>query len=456
MTAAVQFRRQFSIRKLRLIYYDRIQKSGSVGIDRVHPESLDKDLSDELNIIIKKVDSGKYLFTPYKEKLISKGAESFPRAISIPSARDRITLRALCDFLALVFPEAVSEIPQVKIDALGKELSSGKYQEFVKIDIANFYPSIDHAKLLKALKLKIRKPEILALVEQAITTPTVPEQKGGKGSKPNLIGIPQGLAISNLLAEIFLAKLDKMMGDKHDIWYQRYVDDILILCPAGSSQIVADDICKSLEQLGLKPHRINQGDSKSKFGKIGEEFDFLGYYISGAKLSIRKQSIHKFESALARIFTSYLHKLSIISKPAEKQRALAICNWRLNLRITGCIFKKRRLGWVFYFSQITDTSRLRALDHTVSKLLQRFNLIGKIRVKRLLKTYYECRRKEKAAHHYIPNFDAMTTDERREILKILLGENKVNGLSDKKINRLFEMRISAAVRELEQDLANVS
>lgn len=456
MTAAAHFRRLFSKKNLRRIYHDRIRESGSVGIDRVHPEALNKNLSAELTTVVKKLGSGTYRFTPFKEKLISKGSESNPRVISIPTARDRIILRALCDLLASVFPEAVSDIPQVKIDTLGRGLASGMYQEYVKIDIRKFYPSIRHDKLLKTLKVRIRKPEIRVLLEGAITTPTVPGQKGGKGAKRNPKGVPQGLAISNILAEIFLAKLDADMTGKPDILYQRYVDDILILCPAGTSSQVVDDVYARLEKLDLTPYRLNEENSKSKAGILADEFDFLGYRVACGDLSIRKQSIHKFESALAKIFTAYRHKLLMAKTPADKQRAIDICEWRLNLRITGCIFGGRRLGWVFYFSQITDTSRLRAVDHTVSSLLQRFGLAGKISVKRLLKTYYECRRKDKSDHHYIPNFDEMHTDERRKILKVLLGPGKISGLSDKMVNRLFEMKIGAAVKELEQDLGGAS
>lgn len=114
------------------------------------------------------------------------------------------------------------------------------------------------------------------------------------------------------------------------------------------------------------------------------------------------------------------------------------------------------MGWVFYFSQITDTSRLRAVDNTVSKMIQRFRLDGKFKPKRLLKTYYECRRRDTSEHHYIPNFDNMSTDDRRELLSMFSGNHKISLLSDKRIDQLFEIKISAAVRELEKDLAFIS
>lgn len=435
---------------------DRIASSRAIGLDRKRSDLYKNELTDELDRIACKVKGGEYQFTPFKEKLISKGAGAHPRVISIPTVRDRLTLRALCDLLSEVFPEAVPQIPQVKVEALREGLEAPGYDEYVKIDLSQFYPSIDHTKLLEVLKRKIRKREILHLISNAITTPTVSEQKGGKGAARSKVGVPQGLAISNPLAEIFLSGVDKEMATRSDILYLRYVDDILILCKKGQSLTVAGELCSRLESLNLKPHRVNGHESKSKCGPLLDEFDFLGYRVKNRRLSIRKQSINKFESSLAKIFTSYRHKLKLAKNPSAKKRAMDVCRWRLNLRITGCIFRGKRLGWVFYFSQITDTSRLRAVDNTVSSLLKRFFLEKEISPKKTLKTYYECRRRDKSGHSYIPNFDTMPTSVRREILVMLIGRKGISTLPDKRINQLFEMRISAAVKELEEDLANTS
>ena len=254
MTAAKEFKTLFSVRKLRGIYFDRIKATGAIGLDRVRPYKLESSLKEELDVITKKVHAGTYHFTAFKEKLISKGQGVPPRLISIPTARDRIVLRATCDMLRNVFPEASLTLPQVAIDSLQKALASGKYTEYVKLDVKNFYPSIPHSVILRSLKKKIRKPEILTLLTSAIETPTVPVGKGGKGSKPSKVGVPQGLAISNLLAEIALQSVDKPFKSRTDIWYSRYVDDILILTPAGAADSVASEVIKSLAGLGLTAH----------------------------------------------------------------------------------------------------------------------------------------------------------------------------------------------------------
>ncbi|WP_334186958.1 reverse transcriptase domain-containing protein [Noviherbaspirillum sp.] len=455
MTASKSFKTIFLTKNLRKIYVDRIQNTASRGLDRIFPGALIKVLADELALIERKVHAAEYRYTPYKEKLISKGANEPPRLISIPTARDRIVLRGICDLLTKTYPDAIPEIPQIKIEGLKEALDSGQYCEFVRIDLQKFYPSIPHDKLIKTLKSRIRKPQILTLIHGAITNPTVPESKGGKGAVKNLCGIPQGLSISNVLAEIFLKNFDKQMREKSGIWYSRYVDDILVLCESGQSKLIAEEACKCLETYGLKPHRLDTPGSKSKNGTLTDKFEFLGYQVNGGQISIRKPSIYKLEGALAKICTAYRHKLLQAKKPEEADRAAQMCEWRLNLRITGCIFGGKRLGWMFYFSQVNETSCIRGVDNTVNRLIERFSLTGKIRPKRLLKTYYESQRTEKSDHRYIPNFDDMEVDEQRRILGMMLGEAKVKGLTDKRVKELFKMKISSAVKELEEDLAGV-
>ncbi|MCY1356773.1 hypothetical protein D9M69_432340 [compost metagenome] len=239
-----------------------------------------------------------------------------------------------------------------------------------------------------------------------------------------------------------------------DVWYKRYVDDILILTPAGQANIIASQLIEKLTGLGLSPHPIEPG-SKSKVSDLSESFSFLGYQIEEGEILIRRESILRFESSIAKIFTAYRHKLSSSKKPADKERALAYCRWKLNLRITGCIFEGKRLGWAAYFSQISTTAQLRAINHTIRKLTARFGLSADIKPKSLIKTFYELRRGEKASHHYIPNFDQLTLNQKRENLAMWLGDQAFS-LPKSEVERRFAIKIGKAVRELEEDIAQTS
>ncbi|KJQ06024.1 reverse transcriptase, partial [Enterobacter hormaechei] len=171
---------------------------------------------------------------------------------------------------------------------------------------------------------------------------------------------------------------------------------------------------------------------------------------------IKKDSILRFESSLAKIFTAYRHALVRAESKKEKEKALAYCQWKLNLRITGCIFNGKRMGWVAYFSQISTTTQLRCVNHTIDNLVKRFGLKSDIKPKSLIKTYYEWRRGEKNSHKYIPNFDDLAIEQQREIIALWIGKEKANSLSAASVVRTFKYKINSSVKELEQDISGFS
>ncbi|MGE8619800.1 MAG: reverse transcriptase domain-containing protein [Achromobacter spanius] len=456
MSAADKFREVFWRGYLDQVYEERIKDSGAIGLDRVRPSAFQRSRDEQIGIISRKARAGSYKFTAYKEKLISKGKDKPPRVISIPTVRDRIVLRALCDLLAEVFPDRRLELPQLTIESLSSALSSERFTEYVKIDLENFYPSVPHVLLLRSLRSKVRKKEILDLIQRAIENPTISSGKKGGEAPKEIRGVPQGLSISNILAEISLTSIDDAFGKDGSIWYKRYVDDILILASAGKGREIGNRVVLALRGLGLKPHPFDKDDSKSRVGNLNEPFSFLGYKIVGNSISIRRESVLRFESSLAGIFTSYRHRLSSATSPQRRERIFANFVWRLNLRLTGCVFKERRLGWVFYFSQINDTSCLRAVMNTLDSLLNRFGLESRVRPKSLIKVLYESRRRQTDTHKYIPNFDIMTVDEKRDILFMRLPRHRVERMTDEQIELAFERSMSAATRELEADLSSVS
>lgn len=453
MTASIIFGKNFSIRNLNKIYTERIIGSSAIGLDRIRPDRLSENILSEVSIISKKYKNGTYKFTAYKEKLVSKGANSNPRQISIPTARDRITLRAICDSLAELFPNSKLKVPQEVISSLNDAIKSKIYSEYIKIDLKNFYPSIPHELIKESIKYKIRKKETRDIILKAIETPTVNSQLGRNNTENLKKGVPQGLSISNILAEISLNKIDDDILKTPDIWYRRYVDDILILTKSGQATNICSTIIEKLESIGLEPHPLEEG-SKTVVSTFVNEFSFLGYRISENNILIKNESILRFESSIAKILTAYKYAISRTS--LDQERALEYCKWKLNLRITGCIFGGKRFGWVAYFSQVSTTSQLRSLNHVIDKMLKRFGLQKKIKVKSLIKTFYELHRGDKNKYRYIPNFDNLTIEQRKDILSLWLGKEKVNTLTEDYIIKMFDKKISISVRELEEDISGIS
>jgi hypothetical protein len=253
------------------------------------------------------------------------------------------------------------------------------------------------------------------------------------------IGIPQGLSISNVLAAIYLLNVDKALLTNTNIAYHRYVDDIFVLCDYNSIHEITADIIKKFRCLGLKIHDPKKTPEKSVLGKVGKKFDYLGYQFEGSLISPRAASIEKLKESLVSIFTSYKH---------SKLKSVGFLLWRLNLRITGCIFQNKSKGWMFFFSEINNETILHNLDRYVSSLADRF--LVKTNPKRFVRTYYEIQY-SKYKTKYIPNFDNYSVDQQRKVIVTYFNKN-LGSLNDEEIKYEFRKRIEKQVRDLLTDV----
>ena len=128
--------------------------------------------------------------------------------------------------------------------------------------------------------------------------------------------------------------------------------------------------------------------------------------------------------------------------------------WKLNLRITGFILERHKYGWLFFYSQITDESLLFHLDDVVQRLIKRYKLEDKIKVKRFVRTYNEMRR---ALHttKYIPNLDELSLDDKRKILSDIYRMD-LSGKDERFVEIQFRRVMKREIRDIEKDIENIS
>lgn len=466
MAALLEFDQVFAEVNLLQIYHEHIAKTSAIGIDRLGKEQFEKQLNKHVEVLSQKANSGTYRFSQYREKLISKGAKKFPREISIPTYRDRIALRALCNLLRDFFGSDLSlKIPQAVIQEIKNSINSGEYQYFAKLDIQEFYPSIDHELLLGKIKAKGTDGNLLKILTSAVKTPTVPFPN--KEVSENSSGVPQGLAVSNILAEIYLESFDRFYIDNAGLCYFRYVDDILVLSKVEPTALVEE--MRLRLQSGdykLKAHPLEKDGKKTVCGALNSRFSFLGYEFLNQRCRAKNESVKRLEDSLADIFTTYKYKLQKIhaqsldmgTRQYKLRLARNILMWRVNLRITGCLFENARKGWVFYFSQIDEEhlEQLWLLDRTVDNLLLRFNLPNDCKAKSFVRTYFETKRRDTTVNSYIPNFDTTSIGQKRVILSNYFGMDHLDEWSDTRIEVEFAKRIRRVTKELELDIQDIS
>ena len=299
MSAARYFYKAYSPKKLNQIYEEKIQYRASAGMDNITPKVFEAHLTDNIQIISKKVLAGTYSFTRYREILISKGRGKEPRVISIPTIRDKLALAAYHSFLQNVFADTIEEpLLHTIVGSISQRVLSGQYNGYVKIDITKFYSSINHSILLKKIKRKIKKKEALEFLMRAITTQTIPRNVSAPEKVSPVKGVPEGLSISNILADIYLSDLKELICNKFDVAFFRYVDDILILCQADQAIKIKDYAINILVQ----EFALEANPQKTVSGTLDEGVPFLGYVFYNNKISIRPAAKQKIESSLEELF----------------------------------------------------------------------------------------------------------------------------------------------------------
>ncbi len=372
------------------LFRDRLAATTTRGIDRLDPEQFSSTLTVSTALIQRKVTEGSYRFSPYLESLRPKAQDKLPRVICIPTVRDRLVLLVLKELLHRVFPECVGRrLPNEFIRRIGELHSSGFQGSYVKCDIKAFYDQIDHRRLLA--KLESRLPgSVVRLLERAIRTRAVARHRAGSTSRlrPLSRGVPQGLAISNILAEIYVHEADVALASEVQ-GYLRYVDDILLFVEPDEVESSRDALEELLAGLGL-----SLAPEKYYTGAIEDRFEYLGYQMKLPRISVRQVSVSRFADSLAAHFTRYILKTDQRYRADwldAKAREIIFLD-ELNERLSGAVSENRRYGWIFYFIEINDQSLLHTLDHVVRELWSRhLRSNAPATLKRLARAYWEAR-----------------------------------------------------------------
>ncbi len=435
----------FSEENLKDVFINRTRYSSSVGLDRITSKNFENKLSTNISFIRKKIFNYTYKFTPYKEALILKGRNQNPRVISIPTIKDQLVIKLLSIFLQNHYDSFNKfKLSQTLISEIIKQKNSGKYNYYIKLDISNFFGTINHEILFYILKENKIDKKIIKFINTIITTPTV-DFNLPKHSREtfNLRGVPQGLSISNILASYYLLSFDKKYQNNENFFYTRYVDDILIFCSQKHAEKLNSQIKNSLSDLKLE---INS--KKNDSGVLNQSFKFLGYEFSEQFISPRIEAMRRVENSLENFIKNF-------SKHKDKNYKLFL--WSINLKITGTICDNKKYGWLFYFSQITNKKVLFHLDWFINKMFKRFGInlkiIDDIRLKKFVRAYNEITLNLNHTK-YIPHLDKFTFEDKKKFLSDIA--NFEPGLTEDETNNKFKQIIFKQLATLEKDIQNFS
>lgn len=194
-------------------------------------------------------------------------------------------------------------------------------------------------------------------------------------------GIPQGTAISATLANIYMLEFDKEVyteiSNKKG-FYQRYSDDMIIVCKQEDEQAVLNLITKEIEKVKLevqpaktKTYRYSSSEGKFRGGLIKDnvvyhnyQLEYLGFRYDGERVLIKTSGFSKFYRGMKRSITRGAYYASRSTNPdrtlyktrlykrfttrGAKRRLI----WKPDPHNPGKFIKTNQQDWGNYFSYI--------------------------------------------------------------------------------------------------------
>ena len=183
------------------------------------------------------------------------------------------------------------------------DLEEGNH--YVITDLTKFYEFIKHDKLLAILKLYVDDQQVLSLVQQYVEAPWE-RSTNEYGGTERTIGIPQGPALSALLANLYLVEVDEWLED-NTVEFVRYVDDIVMVF--DSKELAVERLIELeaiLSDLGLtiSKEKTTAPTPVSDDEKLTNWLDEIRYdFVKSTKTNTPLTELEKFElfSTLQRL-----------------------------------------------------------------------------------------------------------------------------------------------------------
>jgi RNA-directed DNA polymerase len=340
------------LRRLRAAYEAVRSNRGEPGVDGVTVDAFGVDLEANLAALVGELRAKTYRPRPVRRVWIPK-PDGGQRPLGIPAVRDRVVQQAVLQVLEPIFEADFSSHshgfrPGRSTFSALRELYGqvrGGHVYIVDVDIEQFFDEIPHEPLLEAVAERVADGSVLRLVRLFLEALI---QDGYRLVRPGA-GTPQGGVVSPLLANIYLARLDRVL-EAEGVSFVRYADDVRLSSrtPSGARQALTRT-GEVLQGLGLR-----LSERKTKLVTAYQGVDFLGY-----RLVVRKGHLNVYISptALER-FREEVRRLT--RRTAGKSLRAVVARLDRYLRGWGEYFKRASVAGVFDRNDRWILRRLRA------------------------------------------------------------------------------------------------
>ena len=284
--------------------YKKVAAKGSAGgIDGECIRSFGDNLARNIKLLIRDIREHRYIPQPAAVIHIPKFDKNGSwRELGLPTVSDKVIQNALLSvieplaeklFLDTSYGYRPEKGPQKALRRIEHNLRCSKCCWTAKMDIDNFFDTLDHDLLLSRFSSLVDGEDtLIELVALWCKIGLV--DKTGRWRNV-MAGVRQGHVISPLLANLYLHPFDQFMRERA-VESVRYADDILLQTRTreGAKQAYRDAKNFLAENLKL---RIN--DDVAPIACLEEGFVFLGVNLQGAHRKIDPEKVAKMKRKVA-------------------------------------------------------------------------------------------------------------------------------------------------------------
>ena len=340
--------------------YQLVKRNGkAAGVDGQSLDDFAKDLENNLYKLWNCMASGSY-FPPSVRRVEIPKSGGGSRPLGIPTVADRVAQMVVKQVLE---PQLEPIFDQ---DSYGYRPGKSahqavescrkrcwKYDWVVDLDIKEFFDSIDHALLMRALQVHTSERWVLLYLRRWLEAPM--ELPDGT-LQERTSGTPQGGVISPLLANLYLHyAFDAWMRRSFPhVPFERYADDVICHC---RSRAEAERLMAALRErfvscgLTLHPEKTQvvyckDSSRRGQFPQI--QFTFLGYCFRPRMAKSRHGEI--FTSFLPAVGPQALRRMRDKIRQIDLRRQTYLSLEEMARRLNPIL-----RGWIQYYGRFYPT-----------------------------------------------------------------------------------------------------
>lgn len=332
--------------------YKRVKANkGSHGIDGMTVDELLQYLKEHGQVLRQSLLEGRYRPQPVRRVEIPK-PDGGKRLLGIPTVVDRVIQQAIAQVLTPIYENKFCDnsygfrplrSAKQAVEKCKSYINAG-YTWVVDIDLAKYFDTINHDKLIRILSNDIKDGRVISLIRKYLQSGVMINGVVMDTEE----GAPQGGPLSPLLSNVMLHELD-MELTRRELFFCRYADDCNIYV---KSKKAANRVMESITRFIEEKLKLKVNKDKSTVDRPWK-LKFLGFSFyrgkSEYRIRIHEKPLNKFKAKLKEL--------------TSRSNAM-------NMEYRFLKLKQAIVGWINYFAIADMKIILKTLDEWLRRRIR--------------------------------------------------------------------------------------